>query len=90
MSLGLFIFTPSEESSRSQPVRIHEYGHTIQSLLLGPLYLAVIGIPSYLWANLPVFVRLRREKKIPYTALFAESWASRLGEKAAGEKAIWN
>jgi len=90
MSLGLFIFTPPEEDSRSQPVRIHEYGHTFQALLLGPLYLVIVGIPSYLWANLPVFIRMRREKKIPYTSLFVESWASRLGEKATGKRASWN
>ena len=27
----------------------HEYGHTRQSLYLGPLYLLVIGIPSLWW-----------------------------------------
>ncbi len=90
MSLGLFIFTPPEEYSRSQPVRIHEYGHTIQSLILGPLYLVIVGIPSYLWANLPVFRRMRKLRNIPYTSLFVESWASRLGERATGERGTWN
>ena len=28
----------------------HEYGHTRQSLMLGPLYLLVLGIPSIIWA----------------------------------------
>ena len=35
---------------------MHEYGHSVQSRRLGPLYLAVIGIPSlvfcYLWDRL--------------------------------------
>lgn len=88
MSLGLFIFTPQKEDNRTEQVRVHEYGHCIQSLLLGPLYLVVIGIVSYTWANLPYFRKVRREKKIPYTACFVESWASRWGEWITREEAI--
>jgi len=29
-----------------QRTLVHEYGHTIQSIILGPLYLLIIGIPS--------------------------------------------
>jgi len=90
MSLGLFIFTPVENSPNAQPIRVHEYGHTIQSLILGPLYLIVVGIISYTWANLPYFKRMRKTKRLPYTACFVESWASGLGEKVTKEKAIWN
>ncbi|MBE6759550.1 MAG: hypothetical protein E7554_05595 [Ruminococcaceae bacterium] len=90
MSLGLFIFTPGEDGGNSRPVRVHEYGHTIQSLILGPLYLIIVGIVSYTWANLPYFRRMRKEKGVPYTACFVESWASRLGEKVTGEPAIWH
>lgn len=89
MSLGLFIFTPDEETDRAEKVRVHEYGHCIQSIVLGPLYL-IVGLISVSWANLPCFVKLRREKKIPYTACFVESWASKWGEWVTGEKAIWN
>ncbi len=88
MSLGLFIFTPAEESARSHAVRVHEYGHTVQSLVLGPLYLIVVGIVSFCWAGLPCFRRMRRDRHIPYTACFVEAWASTLGEKATGERAI--
>ena len=87
MSLGLFIFTPREDSTDSSEIRVHEYGHCIQSLVLGPFYL-IFGIISIFWANLPYFKRLRREKHIPYTACFVESWASRWGERITGEKAI--
>ncbi len=80
MSLGLFIFTPNEESSRIEKLRIHEYGHCMQSMLLGPMYL-IIALISLAWKNLPCFVKLRREKKIPYDACFVEAWASRWGEK---------
>ena len=89
MSLGLFIFTPNEETERAKKVRVHEYGHCIQSIVLGPLYL-IVGLISVTWANLPYFRKLRREKKIPYTSCFVESWASRWGEWVTGEDAIWN
>ncbi len=61
---------------------MHEYGHTVQSLILGPLYLFVIGIPSFLWA-LPPATRWRARHKIPYSALYTERWADRNGARFA-------
>ena len=62
MSLGKFVFLTESPFSyhpylkckytydeMSERILVHEYGHTIQSLILGPLYLIVIGIPSLLW-----------------------------------------
>lgn len=89
LSPGLFIFTPKMEFKESQEIRVHEYGHCIQSLFLGPLYLFV-GIISVTWAGLPYFVKMRREKHIPYTACFVEHWASSWGEWVTKEKAVWN
>ena len=89
LSLGLFIFTPNTELSDSETIRVHEYGHCIQSIVLGPMYL-ILGLISLGWARIPYYVKLRREKKIPYTACFVESWASKWGELATGEEAIWN
>lgn len=87
LSMGLFIFTPNAETGRSAKMRVHEYGHCLQSALLGPLYL-LVGLISIVWAGLPYFKKLRREKQIPYTACFVESWASKWGQLATGEKAI--
>ena len=84
ISLGLFIFTPIEQHSE---VRVHEYGHTIQSLILGPLYI-IPGVISLAWGNLPYYAKKRREQNLPYTKCFVEGGASRLGEKVLGEKAI--
>jgi hypothetical protein len=89
LSLGLFIFTPRDDLLDSDKIRVHEYGHCVQSLVLGPLYL-LIGIVSLVWARNGFFIRLRREKKIPYTSCFVEAWASKWGELATGQKAIWN
>lgn len=98
LSLGMFIFTPIEDSKESDEnewkeycdeITVHEYGHTFQALLLGPLYLIVIGIPSITWELIPAFRKLRDEKNYPYTWLFCEKWASFWGEKITKEKAYW-
>ena len=83
VSLGLFIFTadaahaPSAE--RRAALAAHEYGHTLQSLLLGPLYLFTVGSISFTWANAPRFRRMRAERGLPYSHCFVERWADRLG-----------
>ena len=101
VSLGMFIFTPQEpdpqdksewakrDKAYCEEVAIHEYGHTFQSLLLGPFYLLVIGIPSIIWASSKRLQRMRDRKDIPYSKLYCEHWASKWGEKVTKEKADW-
>lgn len=98
MSLGLFVFVSAEpyfankfagEMSADEcaaRLLVHEYGHTIQSLILGPLYLPVIGIPSTWWGF--VSAKKRNEKQLPYGSFFTERWANRLGEQVTGENSI--
>lgn len=52
----------------------HEYGHTRQSRILGPLYLLVVGIPSLTWAAIwqPTW-------KVSYYSFYTEAWADKLG-----------
>ena len=69
---------------------VHEYGHTIQSLILGPLYLLVMGIPSTLWGFLPNPAKKRKEEKISYFSFFTEKWANNLGEKVTGKESMGN
>ena len=45
MSLGDYLFVNPMSSQKSIQ---HEYGHSKQSNILGPLYLIVIGVPSLL------------------------------------------
>lgn len=52
----------------------HEYGHTIQSKYLGPLYLLIIGIPSFLWAGYTLI-----NKRVNYYKFYTEKWADKLG-----------
>ncbi len=59
----------------------HEAGHSRQSQLLGPLYLAVIGLPSLLWAVWFSWSRSRsrtqRSSPRPYGWFYTEAWANR-------------
>ena len=79
VSLGLFIFSKAPVVEEELWLMRHEYGHTLQSLMLGPLYLLVIGIPSFFWANLPFIRKAVREGRLKESALYTEAWANRLG-----------
>ena len=52
----------------------HEYGHTRQSLYLGPFYLFVVGIPSLLWA-----AYWTPDRRVSYYSFYTEKWADKLG-----------
>lgn len=51
----------------------HEWGHCLQSRLLGPLYLPVIGLPSLLWA-----IWWNPGRSASYFSFYTERWADRL------------
>lgn len=81
MGMGMFLFLGCDDPQ----VRVHEYGHAVQSLVLGPLFLPIMGIPSFAWCNLPYCRRLRKEKGISYYRFYPESTANALGTWATGE-----
>lgn len=54
----------------------HENGHTEQSLLLGPLYLPVVALPSVTMNLLTRAKILRRDR---YYLRWPENWANDLG-----------
>ena len=101
VSLGMFVFVTSNpmmdkrlenkipDEEIPQRLLVHEYGHTIQSLIFGPLYLIVMGIPSTLWGFLPSCQK-RREKGVSYFSFFTEKFANYLGEKVTKEKSMEN
>lgn len=72
ISLGIFLFISEDESFLVN----HEYGHTLQSLILGPLYLLVIGIPSLIWAG--CFEKYRQKYNKSYYDFYTEKWANKL------------
>lgn len=100
VSIGMFVFVTKDvyfyeklkdkftKEELHKRLLVHEYGHTIQSLILGPLYLLIIGIPSTLWGFSPRLNRKRKEKQISYFSFFTEKWANVLGEKVTKEKSM--
>ncbi len=99
ISLGLFIFVTREpyfyeklkdrytKEDLSKRLLVHEYGHTIQSLILGPLYLIVMGIPSTLWGFFPCYAKQRKQGR-SYFSFFTERWANHLGETVTRESSM--
>lgn len=89
-SLGLFLFLSDtiKEPALFSAMRVHEYGHFIQSLILGPLYLPLVALPSMLWCCVPVFRSWRNSREYSYYSFYTERWADHLGEKALGEPAM--
>ncbi len=101
MSLGKFVFLTDSPfayhpqmrtrftfDEMSEQILVHEYGHTIQSLILGPLYLVVIGLPSLTWGSLPILQELRKRKNISYFDLYCEKTANILGEKVTKKPSV--
>ena len=77
VTLGCYVFVGLNSEYR-KTVK-HELGHTIQSKILGPLYLIVIGIPSITYCGLRrIFPSLRKKN---YYNFYTERWANNLSEK---------
>jgi hypothetical protein len=77
VSLGSTIFI-NKNRSLNPYIRPHEYGHSLQSQMLGPLYLLIVGVPSVtmalwstIWYNMEMKKALRtvnpNEKNISWT-----------------------
>lgn len=89
MSLGIFIFINNNKTGGDlHDIRIHEYGHTIQCMLLGPLWLFLIALPSVIWCDLPYFRKMRKEKDISYYRLYCEGWANVCGVYATKDSFV--
>ena len=93
VSIGMFIFVNGKyieknpDDGWTHDTRIHEFGHCLQSLLLGPLYWLVVALPSIIWCNLPPFAKLHNTKatKHVYYKLYCETWANAWGAAWTGE-----
>lgn len=98
VSLGLFLFVEVSRRTLGKSVKdiggektdryliMHEYGHSIQSLLLGPLYLPVVGLSSLIWCNVPYYERKRRKNHLSYYSFWTEKWANELSENVHQER----
>ncbi len=100
VAIGMFVFITAEpyfyeklkdeypKEELTERLLVHEYGHTIQSLILGPLYLILMGIPSTLWGFLPSCTQKRKMHSVSYFSFFTERWANALGERITSKKSM--
>lgn len=73
VSLGSFINVGgSQDDFRVPSMLAHEFGHTLQSRILGPFYLLVVGLPSLIGCRMPWHDHNRE---------WYEVWANRLSYK---------
>lgn len=92
ISLGMFIIINSNRINDSY-IRDHEYGHTVQSKLFGPLYLLLVGLPSQIRNTYNSTVNVKKFTKELgssylgilkardwYYSQYPESWADLLGD----------
>lgn len=75
VSLGKWVFVDGRYYGNAYGSKVikHEYGHTVQSKILGWLYLIVIGLPSIIHAAL--------HKSGDYYHFYTEKWANKLADK---------
>lgn len=81
-TLGMFIFLSNRDEKNERNLLTHEYGHVMQSLLYGPLFLPIVGYFSYRWSK--VYWKNQKEfndKGVFYTDKFPEKQANQWGEK---------
>jgi len=74
ISLGRYIIVQSAMKDYTGRTEWHEYGHSRQSLFLGPFYLFVVGLPSMLWA-----AWWNPGRNVSYYRFYTERWADKLG-----------
>lgn len=77
LTVGSIVTTEVNPSSR---VKRHEFGHTVQSSFLGPLWLPVIAAPSFIRATiLSIGWNIGMFQNVDYEHFYKESWATDLG-----------
>ena len=83
VSLGRYIFIPdSWDEDYARRTAVHEYGHTVQSMILGPFYLLAVGLPSVIWARIWSGSRQKARLAAKSAALSASGGLQAEAEKA--------
>ena len=67
-----------EECIKRDTVKHEAIGHAKQSMMLGPLYLLIVGLPSLIWAT--IYGKVIKPTKNGYYKFYTESWADKLGK----------
>lgn len=79
ISLGNYIILSKsyEDKVRHKKTWDHEWGHTRDSRIFGPLYLIVIGLPSLIWAC--IYGTIIPSTRNGYYKFYTEKRADRFG-----------
>lgn len=79
ISLGNYVILSNSyrDKKRYQKVWNHEWGHTRDSKMFGPLYLIAIGLPSLIWAWM--YGTIVKPTTNGYYKFYTEKRADRLG-----------
>ena len=79
ISLGNYVILSNSyrDKNRYQKVWDHEYGHTRDSKMFGPIYLIAIGLPSLIWAWM--YGTIIKPTTNGYYKFYTEKRADRLG-----------
>ncbi len=83
VSLGAIVFWFAAARGEPYDILRHELGHCVQSRLLGPAYLPLVGLPSILRAGYAWLYFLRHRRRwMRYRDGYPERWADRLAPAA--------
>ena len=82
LNLGVISFIENSGENYFQPTRRHEFGHSLQNIIFGPLQLFIVAIPSVIryW-----YQTIRDRRGLPnkeYDAAWFECTATKYGTKA--------
>ncbi len=80
MGMGMFIFFGHGGTPQEARILAHEYGHILQSRLLGPLDLPLIGLPSFMWATRSKNIQYRHRHGVSYYSYYTEKWRNKLAQ----------
>lgn len=77
LELGMIFIRDKESNNTIEP---HEYGHSFQNALYGPLAIFIIFIPSFIRYWYQEFRNKKHKKNKPYDSIWFEGSATDIGE----------
>lgn len=87
LSLGCFVFCANYNETNSywfEHTRKHEFGHSLQNIILGPLFIFIVAIPSvirYHYKNYCVKYNKKQFDVNWYDSIWFEGTATKYGTK---------
>lgn len=77
VSLGLMFI--KDKQSKLEYIGLHEFGHTFQNALLGPLFIFIVGLPSFIRYTYQNHCYKKGKSYKDYNAIWFEGSATKIG-----------